>query len=487
VRDWFEIESACYWYKGPERPDPKTIKTEIFFIPAAAAAEKDGCFTNTQRLVQWHDKAVDPPEDCRSDTWFVYHLGKRLKQLYAGSTAARDQGLLNLTWDYERDARETLPDGRPSRIPDEPDAEKILKEINGYTVADHKQVSGFSDLKDDGSTACGCWIYSGVYPEEGRNRARERKRDPNNYLNPEWGFAWPHNRRILYNRASADPEGRPWSERKKYVWWDGQKKKWTGLDAPDFELDKPPSYRPAEGAKGMDSIAGDAPFIMKPDGRGWLFAPAGTKDGPLPTHYEPVESPVKNLLYEQQTNPVAERYDLPMNPKAAGVDREYPIVATTHRLTEHYLSGPMSRFDSWLNELQPEMFVELSPELAAERGIEHGGWMVVATRRGAIEARAMVTRRIRPLTVDGRALHQIGLPFHWGFAGETVGCVANDLTSIALDPNVSIHEAKAFTCDVWPGRLENYREERPLAAAPWPTREPTPETPKSAQPEGQTI
>jgi formate dehydrogenase major subunit len=226
---------------------------------------------------------------------------------------------------------------------------------------------------------------------------------------------------------------------------------------------------------------------MKPDGKGWLFAPAGTKDGPLPTHYEPVESPVKNLLYEQQDSPVAERYDLPMNPKADGVDHEYPIVATTHRLTEHYLSGPMSRFDSWLNELQPEMFVELSPELAAERGIEHGGWMVVATRRGAIEARAMVTRRIRPLTVNGRTLHQIGLPFHWGFAGETVGGVANDLPPIVLDPNVSIHEAKAFTCNVWPGRLENYRKELPLAAAPWPTREPAPETPKSAQPEGQTI
>jgi formate dehydrogenase major subunit len=487
VRDWFEIESACYWYKGPEGPDPKTIKTEVFFMPAAAAAEKDGCFTNTQRLIQWHDKAVDPPEDCRSDTWFVYQLGKRLKELYAGSTEARDQGLLNLTWDYERDAREILPDGRPSRILDEPDAEKILKEINGYTVADHKQVGGFSDLKDDGSTACGCWIYGGVYPEEGRNRARERKRDPNNYLNPEWGFAWPHNRRILYNRAAADPEGRPWSERKKYVWWDEQKKKWTGLDEPDFEPDKPPSYRPPEGAAGMGAIAGDAPFIMKPDGKGWLFAPAGTKDGPLPAHYEPIESPVKNLLYEQQDNPAAERYDLPMNPKAVGVDQEYPIVATTHRLTEHYLSGPMSRFDSWLNELQPEMFVELGPELAAERGIEHGGWVVVSTRRGAIEARAMVTSRIRPLTVAGRTLHQIGLPFHWGFAGETVGGIANDLTSIALDPNVSIHEAKAFTCNVWPGRLENYHAERPLCVAPWPTREPAPQTPKSAQPEGQAI
>jgi formate dehydrogenase major subunit len=491
ARDWFEIESVCYWYKGPEGPDPHTIKTEIFFMPAAAVAEKNGCFTNTQRLLQWHDKAVDPPEDCRSDTWFVYNLGKRIKRLYAGSTAARDQGLLNLTWDYERGGLEPLPDGSRSRIHDEPDAEKILKEINGYTVADGNQVrgqvKGFSDLKDDGSTACGCWIYSGVFPEEGRNRARERKRDPDNYLNPEWGFAWPHNRRILYNRASADPEGRPWSERKKYVWWDEKLKKWTGLDEPDFEPDKPPSYRAPQGAKGMDAIAGDSPFIMKPDGKGWLFAPAGTKDGPLPTHYEPVESPVRNLLYRQQDDPMAERYDVAMNATAPATDLNYPIVATTHRLTEHYLSGPMSRFDSWLNELQPEMFIEISPELAAEKGVEHGGWAVVWTARAAIETRVMVTKRVRPLTVNGRTLHQIGIPFHWGYAGETVGAVANDLTAIALDPNVSIQESKAFTCNLRAGRLANVHHDNPLAAEPWPTRDPAPNTPASAQPEGQSI
>ncbi len=487
VRDWFEIESACYWYKGPEAPDPTTIKTEIFFMPAAAAAEKDGCFTNTQRLIQWHDKALDPPDDCRSDTWFVYDLGKRMKALYEGSTADRDQGLLNLTWDYERDKEETLPDGSASRIPDEPDVEKILKEINGYTVADRKQVSGFSDLKDDGSTACGCWIYSGVFPEEGRNRARSRKRDAENYTHPDWGYAWPHNRRILYNRASADPEGKPWSERKKYIWWDSEKQKWTGVDEPDFQPDKPPSYKPKKDSKGMDAISGDSPFIMKPDGKGWLFAPAGTKDGPLPTHYEPIESPVRNLLYDQQDNPVSERCDVPMNVKAKAMDENYPIVATTHRLTEQYLSGPMSRFNSWLNELQPEMFIEISPELARERRIEHGGWMVVWTARGEIEARAMVTRRIKPLEVNGRLLHQIGIPFHWGFAGETIGSVANDLTSIVLDPNVSIHEAKAFACNVRAGRLTRSVEEKASPAAPWPTREPAPDTPDSDQPEGQAI
>lgn len=487
VRDWFEIESACFWYKGPEHPDPGTVKTEVFFIPAAASSEKQGSFTNTQRLLQWHDKAIDPPQDCRSDLWFVYHLGKRLKQLYAGSKELRDQGLLNLTWNYEYRQPEILPGGARSRIHGEPDAERVLREINGYTVADGKLVSGFSDLKEDGSTACGCWIYSGVFPEEGRNRARQRKRTPGNLTEPEWGFAWPHNRRMLYNRASADPEGNPWSDRKKYIWWDEKLRKWTGLDEPDFEPDKPPSYRPPPGSTGMASIAGDSPFIMKPDGKGWLYAPAGTKDGPLPTHYEPVESPVRNLLYSQQENPMVERYGDLMNPIADLLDPRYPVVATTARLTEHYLSGPMSRFNSWLNELQPEMFIELSPELAAERNIQHGSWMVAWNCRAAIEGKAMVTRRLRPLTVDGRTLHQIAIPFHWGFAGETVGSIANDLTSVVADPNVSMHEAKAFTCEVRAGRLEDTRTDPPLPMAAWPTRERAPDTPDSNQPEGQVL
>ncbi len=491
VADWFETESATFWKNDPTGPPPDQIKTEVFFVPAAAAPEKEGSFTNTQRLVQWHDKAVDPPDDCRSDAWFVYNLGKRLKAMYAGSLDPRDAAIQNLTWEYEHEDPPRLPDGRMTRIEGEPDVEKVMQEVNGYHLNQTDPnngkpllLSGFSECKDDGTTACGCWIYSGVFPAYNRNRARERK-ITNNRVQPEWGFAWPHNRRMMYNRCSADPQGRPWSERKKYIWWDEKERKWVGIDEPDFEPNKPPDYRPSPGAKGMEAIAGDAPFIMKPDGRGWIFAPGGTKDGPFPTHYEPVESPVRNPLYKQQESPTVRLFEGPLNVIAQGPTEEYPIVGTTFRLTEHYLSGPMSRFNSWLNELQPEMFVEMSPELAAERGIQHGSWVTVSTARASISARAMVTRRIRPMVVEGRTIHQIGLPFHWGYAGETVGSNANDLTSLVADPNVSMHEGKVFSCQVRPGRVEETPTEPTQPYAPWPTREPAPDTPRAAQPEGQ--
>ena len=486
VRDWFEHESANFWYADPRVDDPKKIKTEVFFLPAASIPENDGTVTNTERLIQWHEKAADPPGDCRSDTWFLYHLGRRLKDLYRDSTLKRDEPIRNLTWNYERDGPEYLPDGSLSRIKDEPDVEKVLKEINGRRASDGALLAGFGDLKDDGSTACGAWIYSGVFPREDLNRARSRNPALAGSTYPDWAYSWPANRRTMYNRASADPQGHPWSERKKLIWWDEQQRRWVGNDVPDFPVDKPPSYRPAGDSRGMDAIAGDAPFIMHPDGRGWLYAPNGVKDGPLPVHYEPRESVAHNALYQTQSSPTLREYKSEINRLAQRVDPDFPIVATTYRLTEHYLSGPMSRFNSWLNELQPEMFVELSPELADERGIEHRGWMVVATPRGEIEARAMVTRRIRPLTVDGRMVHQIGLPIHWGYAGETVGAMANDLTALVTDSNVSMHEAKAFSCNVRPGRLHGIKSATPLKAAPRANRdEPIPDTPEWAQPEGR--
>jgi formate dehydrogenase major subunit len=235
----------------------------------------------------------------------------------------------------------------------------------------------------------------------------------------------------------------------------------------------------------MAAIAGSQPFILKPDGVGWLYAPP-VKDGPLPAHYEPVESPLGNLLYPNQScNPTVRLFEGPLNHIAHTPTAEYPVVATTFRLTEHYLSGPMSRFNSWLNELQPEMFVELSPELAAERGIVHGGWLTVQSARARIEARAMVTRRLRPLLIEGRIVHQVGIPFHWAFAGEVVGGNANDLTALVADPNVSMHECKAFACQVSAGRRDGPPPRPTVPEAPWPTREPAPETPAAAQPEGR--
>ncbi|MGD9755239.1 MAG: molybdopterin dinucleotide binding domain-containing protein, partial [Acidimicrobiia bacterium] len=299
--------------------------------------------------------------------------------------------------------------------------------------------------------------YCGVN-QGGTNQANRRKPGrEQHWVAPEWGWAWPANRRLLYNRASADPEGVPWSDRKAYVWWDREQGSWVGHDVPDFQPDKDPSYRPPDGATGPDALAGDDPFIMQADGKGWLYAPAGLSDGPLPTHYEPQESPVRNTLYAQQRNPArivmpaveANRYE-PAGPQPGG--EVYPFVATTYRLTEHHTAGGMSRWLPYLSELQPEMFCEVSPELAAERGLVNGGWATVITARAAIEARVLVTERMRPMRIDGRELHQIGLPYHWGANGVVRGDAANELAHLALDPNVHIQEVKAFACEVRPGR-----------------------------------
>jgi formate dehydrogenase major subunit len=261
------------------------------------------------------------------------------------------------------------------------------------------------------------------------------------------------NRRLMYNRASADPEGRPWSERKRYVWWDEQQKRWTGYDVPDFIVDRPPSYRPARGAQGTATISGIDPFIMQADGKGWLFAPSGLLDGPFPTHYEPQESVIQNPLYAQQCNPARMEWNRRENPyHLAFGDPRFPYVLTTYRLTEHHTGGGMTRWLSWLSELQPAMFCEVSRELAAEKGLRNGGWATIHTARGEIEARVLVTDRMKPLKIRGRWIHTIGLPYHWSFVGRDTGDPANELISFVADPNVSIQESKALTGDIAPGR-----------------------------------
>ncbi len=448
VRDFVEIETASFWKDAPEIETgelrTEEIETEVFLLPAAAHTEKEGSFTNTQRLLQWHHKAVEPEGDCRSELWFMYHLGRLVRERLAGSERERDRPVLDLTWDY------------PTVGPDaEPDAEAVLAEIGGFDP-EKQPLSDYLPLRDDGSTTCGCWIYAGCYADGVNQPARRKPGSEQSWVAPEWAWAWPMNRRILYNRASADPDGKPWSERKKYVWWDAAEGEWTGEDVPDFVSARAPDYVPPEGATAQDALRGDEPFIMQGDGRAWLFAPSGIVDGPLPTHYEPRESPIDNLLYGQRANPVRDAYrrpDNPFQPSAGEPGAEvYPYVVTTYRLTEHHTAGGMSRTLPYLAELQPEFFCEVSPELARERGLEHGGWATIVSARTAVEARVLVTERMRPLRVDGRTIHQVGLPYHWGNKGISTGDSANDLFPFALDPNVHIQEAKAATCDIRPGR-----------------------------------
>jgi formate dehydrogenase major subunit len=449
VRDVVEVETAAFWYDSQEIESrelaPSEIGTEVFFLPAAAHTEKDGCFTNTQRLLQWHEKAVDPPGDCRSDLWFMYHLGRRIREKLTGSRDPKDRAILELSWDYPL-----------AGAHDEPVAAAVLQEINGRR-ADGSFVARYQELAGDGSTSAGSWIHAGIYADGVNQPARRRPGGEQNWIASEWGWAWPANTRILYNRASADPEGRPWSERKRYVWWDTEAERWTGLgDHADFTPDKAPDYTPEEGARGIAALDGDDPFIIQPDGLGWLYAPTGLVDGPLPTHYEPHESPLANPLYGRQANPTRQVFDRPENPynPTAGDEHAdvFPFVLTTYRLTEHHTAGGMSRSVPHLAELQPELFCEVSPQLAAERGLEHAGWATIVTARTAIEARVLVTERIATLRVGDRVLHQVGVPYHWGRRGLVTGDSANDLIPLALDRNVHISEYKVATCDIRPGR-----------------------------------
>jgi formate dehydrogenase major subunit len=445
VRELVETETAAFWQDAPD-----DIDTEVFFFPAASHVEKEGTFTNTQRLLQWREKAVEPPGDARSELQFMVELGRKLQA--KATSAPRDAALRALTWNYAHE-----------------DAAEVLQEIHGWktenetlnaehgTRNDQEQGGGvprsvfrvqrspirhFGDLRADGSTACGCWIYSGVF--DGGNKADAR--DAHGRYGHGWGWAWPLDRRILYNRASARPDGAPWSERKALVWWDAEKREWVGHDVADFTRGKAPDYRPQQDTGGDEAIAGDAPFIMHPDGLGWLWVPAGLKDGPLPTHYEPLESNIRNPLYDQQTNPEALKLERPDNVYADSPDARFPYVLTTYRLTEHHTAGGMSRTLSHLAELQPELFTEISPELAAETGVANGDVVEISTARATIRARALVTTRMPSLDIDGRRVHQVGLPYHWGSRGLVTGDVVNDLLAISEEPNVKIFESKGLTC-----------------------------------------
>jgi len=447
VKDLTLVESATFWERGPEIESGELVTgrigTEVFFLPAASHVEKDGSFTNTQRLLQWHAKALDPPGDARSDLSFMYHLGRAIRAKLADSAEPRDRPVLDLRWDYPVEGAH-----------EEPSASAVLAELNGY-AADGSPLSTFVQLADDGSTSCGSWIHAGVFAGGVNQTARRKPQAEQSWVALEWGWAWPANRRILYNRASADPEGRPWSPAKAYVWWDEKAGEWTGHDVPDIEKKKPPSFVPAPGAKAQAALGGTDSFIMQADGKAALFVPKGLVDGPLPVHFEAAESPLRNRVYAQDTSPVSIQYRdrRATRGQTAGHAATFPYVVTTYRLTEHHTAGGMSRTLGRLAELQPELFCEVSPALAAERGLENGGWATIVTARAAIEARVLVTRRNRPLRIPGEGvIHQVGLPYHWGAEGLVTGDSVNDLLPLVLDPNVFIQESKVATCDIQPGR-----------------------------------
>ncbi len=440
VRDLAMIETATFWKDAPEVETgeivPENCRTEVFFFPAASHVEKEGTFTQTERMLQWRERAVEPCGDQRSDLWFTYHLGRLLRERLAGSADERDRPIVELNWN--------LPvHGDP--VWGEPDAEEVLRRINGYHLDTGELVGDYRQLRADGSTSSGCWIYAGVF-KDGVNLSARRGDGPDG----KWGWVWPLDRRVLYNRASADPAGKPWSERKKLVWWDEAVGRWVGDDIPDFPDDLPPGRVPPPDAVGPAALRGDDPFVLQADGKAWLFAPNGVVDGPMPTHYEPDESPVRNPLHGPRASPTRRRYqhkDNPANPTGA----VFPFVLTSSRLTEHYTSGGMTRWLPFLAELQPALFVEVSPQLAAERGLAHGEWCHVVTSRTAVQARAVVTRRIPPLRVQGTVVHQVWMPYHFGSRGLVRGDVMNDLLGIVADPNVGIQEGKVATCDVRPG------------------------------------
>jgi len=452
VNDFYETESAAFW-KDVAGSKPADVKTEVFFLPAAHIAEKDGSMTQTQRTVQWHDKAADPPGAARSDLFFWYDLGRRLQKRYASSTAKRDLGIQKMKLNYEPDPN----DVKDWKHKDEPSAFKVFREINGYDIKTGNTLNSFANLASDGSTAAGAWIYTGMLQLTGTtlvNRARMTPGKNDGWVSPNWGWAWPANRHQIYNRASADQDGNPWSDRKKFTYWDAAAKTWKNDSGEgiDFTPTKAPDTKASPTGIGIAFHDGASPFLLKKDGKGWLFAYEGTVEGPLPTHYEPWESPVKNLLYKQDRNPVAKFFDVTGNKYNEFAGTQFPTVITTYRLTEHHLSGVMTRWLPWLAELMPDLFVEMSPEFAKEKGIANGDYVTVISERGKTEARALVTKRLRPFLIDGKTVHQVGMPWHWGYMGIATGDVANNVSSLVADPNVTIHEGKAFTCRIEKGR-----------------------------------
>jgi len=433
--DPLQTETARFWENHGEHNDvdPSKIQTEVFELPSTCFAEDEGSLVNSSRWLQWHWAGATPPGEAKSDIWVMTQLHLRLKELYRKEGGRFPDPIVNLHWPYKN--------------PDEPSPEELAREVNGYvveTVADPsdpskvllekgRQVPAFAALRDDGTTAAGCWIYTGCFTDAGNMMARRSNNDPGETgLYPNWAFSWPANRRILYNRASADRNGKAWDDTRKLVEWDGAK--WAGFDVPDIA----PTANPVQ----------VNPFIMCEEGVARLWTRTLMRDGPFPVHYEPFESPIVNPIAPKiRGNPVARVFRGDM--EQFGDAKDFPYAATSYRLTEH--------FHFWTKHvqvnamLQPEFFVEIGEELAKEKGIKSGSWVRVWSNRGSVKAKAVVTKRIFPIKCDGKPVHIVGIPLHWGFTGAArKGFGPNSLTPYVGDANIETPEYKAFLVDIEP-------------------------------------
>lgn len=436
VMDPLVTETSEFWRNAGESNDvnPAEIQTEVFRLPTSCFAEEDGTLVNSGRWLQWHWKAAEPPGEAKTDIEIMATLYQHIRRLYEQEGGALPEPITQLSWPYAR--------------PEHPTAEELAKELNGRALRDVRdgsgrivrkageQLSGFGEMRDDGSTLGGCWLYAGSWTEAGNMMARRDSSDPTGIgqtLN--WAWAWPANRRVMYNRASCDTEGNPFDPSRVLINWNGEK--WTGADVPDYKADEPPE-------------AGMGPFIMNPEGVARFFARDRMAEGPFPTHYEPFESPLGyNPLFKDNdkatSNPAARLFD--GDRATLGTVDEFPYVGTTYRLTEH--------FHYWskhvlLNSIvQPQQFVEIGAELADELRIREGDTVKVSSNRGYIKAKAVVTKRIRGLDIDGKRVHHIGIPIHWGFVGVTQpGFLANTLTPSVGDGNSQTPEFKSFLVNV---------------------------------------
>ncbi|MFL6235363.1 MAG: formate dehydrogenase-N subunit alpha [Thermoanaerobaculia bacterium] len=444
--DWLVVgeiypdETSEFWMApGISRDDMKKINTTVYRLPCAGFAEKDGSMTNSSRWLQWKNVALPPPGQARLDQDIIAQIFLKVRDLYKKEGGKFPDPILNLTWPYTD--------------PRHPSLSEIAKEVNGKALADledpktqqqikaGQQLPGFSWLKDDGTTSCGNWLYCGSWTEAGNQMARRGTEDPSGLgIYQNWAWSWPVNRRVMYNRASCDPSGKPWDPERRQIWWSEAAQKWVGNDVPDFKADSPPQEHMG-------------PFIMNAEGVGRLFAPlAFFADGPFPEHYEPIESPVQNAFHPQQSNnPVVKKFTTEAD-KYAKTGGEFNVICTTYRLTEHYhywtKNNPVNV------QLIPEPWVEMPVELAESLGIKGGDTVKVTSIRSHYIAKAFVTKRIKPMTIDGKKVYQIGIPIHQGFRGiqedkeRNARTLVNGLSPTVFDPNAYTPEFKGFLVKV---------------------------------------